>query len=196
MKKKLEEIKKIISETIELKKEIQQENYLKNIYDIAQIIFHTLKKDKKILLCGNGGSAADCQHWVGEMIGRFKKERKSLRFISLTTNTSTLTSISNDYSYDYVFARQVEGIGEKGDILICISTSGKSNNIIKAAKLGKNIGMKIISLTGKSPNPLSEISDYNISVPSIETPRIQEVHILLIHLICGIVEEEFTANEN
>jgi len=152
-------------------------------------LIETLKNGNKVLLCGNGGSAADCQHWAAEMTGRFLKERKSLGFIALTTNTSELTSIGNDYSFDKVFSRQVEGLGEKGDILVCISTSGKSKNVIAAAKVAKKKGIKVICLTGKAPSPLSKISDITISVPSIQTPRIQEVHSLIIHILCHLVEE-------
>jgi len=188
--KKSKRIKEAIKTSIELKEKVLNEKYLSNIICVAEVIVNTLRKNKKVLLCGNGGSASDCQHWAGEMVGRFKKERKPFKFISLTTNTSILTSIANDYDYTKVFSRQVEGLGEKNDILICISTSGKSKSILESAKIGKEKDMKIISLTGKSPNPLTEISDFTISVPSKETPRIQEIHILLIHLICELVEEK------
>jgi len=188
--KKFKRIKEAIENSIELKKKILNEKYITNVIHIAEVITNTLKKDKKILLCGNGGSASDCQHWAGEMLGRFKKERRPFKFISLTTNTSIITSISNDYDYTKVFSRQVEGLGKENDILICISTSGKSKSIVDAAKKGKEKNMKIISFTGKTPNPLTQISDITISVPSKETPRIQEIHILLIHLICELVEEK------
>jgi len=185
---KVERLKKEIEESINLKKFFLKEENLEKIVGAVSIIKSAFKKNKKILLCGNGGSAADCQHFAGEMVGRFKKERKSLPFISLTTNTSILTSIANDYSFKRIFERQVEGIGRKGDVLICFSTSGRSENVILAAKKGKEIGMKIISLTGKIPNPLAKISDITLSVPSNETPRIQEVHLLIYHIICSLVE--------
>jgi len=182
-------VERIIKESIKLKEDILSERNIKKILLVSETIVETLKKNKKILLCGNGGSAADCQHWAGEMVGRFRRERKPYKFISLTTNTSILSSISNDYEFSQVFKRQVEGLGDKDDILICISTSGKSENIIEAAKKAKEKKMKTISLTGKTPNPLSKISDITLSVPSNETPRIQEIHILLIHIISQIVEE-------
>jgi len=183
-----ERIKKEIEESIKLKKILLKEAKIEKLKSASLIIKSALKKNKKIFLCGNGGSAADCQHFAGEMVGRFKKERKALPFISLTTNTSILTSVGNDYSFKRVFERQVEGIGRKGDVLICFSTSGRSENIILAAKKGKEVGMKVISFTGKIPNPLAKISDITLSVPSTETPRIQEVHLLIYHIICSLIE--------
>jgi len=185
---KNERIKKEIEESIKLKKILLNEENMEKLKSASLIIKSALKKNNKILLCGNGGSAADCQHFAGEMVGRFKKERKALPFISLTTNTSVLTSVGNDYSFKRIFERQVEGIGRKEDVLICFSASGRSENVILAAKKGKEIGMKIISFTGKIPNPLAKISDITLSVPSTETPRIQEVHLLIYHLICSLVE--------
>ena len=188
-KKKLQKIKRIIGESIKLKEKLLSERNIEKIFSACEIICDALKKNKKVLLCGNGGSAADCQHWAGEMVGRFKKERNPYKFISLTTDTSIISSIANDYDFKEVFKRQVEALGEKEDILICISTSGKSKNVIEAAKKAKEKGMKVISLTGKSPNPLSKISDINLSVPSNDTPRIQENHILLIHILSQIIED-------
>jgi len=192
MKKRQDEIATIrgcISESIKTKELLLKPEVIDKILMASGVLIETLKNGGKVLLCGNGGSAADCQHWAAEMTGRFLKERKSLGFIALTTNTSELTSIGNDYSFDKVFSRQVEGLGERGDILVCISTSGKSKNVIAAAKVAKKKGIKVICLTGKAPSPLSKISDITISVPSVQTPRIQEAHSLIIHILCHLVEE-------
>lgn len=192
MKKKQDKIgtiKECISESIKTKELLLKDGTIKKIAVASDIIIKTIKKGKKVLLCGNGGSAADCQHWAAEMTGRFLKEREPLAFISLTTNSSELTSLGNDYSFDIVFSRQVEGLGEKGDALVCISTSGMSKNIIAAAKAAKKKGMKIISLTGEKNSPLSKISDVTIAVPSSKTPRIQEAHSLIMHILCQLVED-------
>ena len=192
MKKRQDEIATIrgcISESIKTKELLLKPEVIDKILMASGVLIETLKNGGKVLLCGNGGSAADCQHWAAEMTGRFLKERKSLGFIALTTNASELTSIGNDYSFDKVFSRQVEGLGGTGDILVCISTSGKSKNVIAAAKVAKKKGIKVICLTGKAPSPLSKISDITISVPSVQTPRIQEAHSLIIHILCHLVEE-------
>lgn len=189
MKKRIEKVKKEIEESLKTIEKLLFPEIIKEILKISDLILRTIKKNKKILLCGNGGSAADCQHWACEMVGRFKKERKGINFISLTTNTSIITSISNDYKSDFIFSRQIDAIGEKGDILICFSTSGKSKNILEAVKKAKEKELKIISFTGKIPNPLSKISDVTFSVPSTSTPRIQEIHCLLYHIISGLIEE-------
>lgn len=185
----IEKIKKDIQESIELKEKIANPAFLSRVKKAADVIVKALKNGSRVFLCGNGGSAADCQHWAGEMTGRFLKEREPLGFISLAANTSVITSIGNDYSFDEVFARQIEGAGKKGDILICISTSGKSKNIIAAAGAAQKKGLKVLSLTGRSPNLLSKLADMQIAVPSDKTPRIQEVHIFIIHAMCKIVEE-------
>ncbi|MGB9642786.1 MAG: D-sedoheptulose-7-phosphate isomerase [Candidatus Ratteibacteria bacterium] len=161
----------------------------------ARILVNTLKKGKKILVCGNGGSAADCQHFAGELVGRFQMERKPISCISLTTNTSIITAIGNDYSFNRVFSRQIEAIGNREDALILISTSGKSANIIDAARTAKTLGMKTIGLTGSSPNPLSNIVNICIAVPSTSTPRIQEIHSIIIHILCHIIEQELFSHE-
>ena len=189
MKEKSEKVKKEIEESLKTIEKLLSPEVIEKILKISDLISKTIKKNKKVLLCGNGGSAADCQHWACEMVGRFKKERKGINFISLTTDTSVITSISNDYKFDFVFSKQVEAIGEKGDLLICFSTSGKSKNILEAVKKAKEKGLKTISFTGKIPNPLSRISDITLSVPSTSTPRIQEAHCLLYHIISGLVEE-------
>ncbi|HOL66753.1 MAG TPA: D-sedoheptulose 7-phosphate isomerase [bacterium] len=177
-----------LSQALHLKKVFLKETKTQTIQQVAELLTKHLRRGQKVLLCGNGGSAADCQHWAGEMVGRFRKKRPALPFLALTTNTSVLTSIGNDESFEDVFARQVEAIGNPDDILVCISTSGGSANVLQAARKAKEKGLTIISLTGQTPNPLANLSDICLSVPSTDTPRIQEIHILLIHILCDLVE--------
>ena len=154
-------------------------------------IVAALEQGGKVIVFGNGGSAADSQHMAAELIGRFQKERKSLAAIALTTDTSALTSLGNDYSFDVIFRRQLEGLGRKGDVAIGISTSGNSRNVIEAVKLAKTIGIKTISLTGNGGGQLASLTDIAIVVPSKVTARIQESHVCVIHGICELVEEKF-----
>jgi D-sedoheptulose 7-phosphate isomerase len=182
-------IKSYIKENIEIKRKIL-ENQVVDISKIVEKFIDCLKSGNKILICGNGGSAADSQHFAAELIGRYKLERRSLPAISLTTDTSILTAIGNDYGYDKVFSRQVEGLGEKGDILIGISTSGNSQNILEAYDVAKSKGVTCIGLLGNSGGKLKELSDLEFTVPSDNTPRIQETHILVIHTICEIMENK------
>lgn len=140
---------------------------------------------------GNGGSAADSQHFAAELIGRFKLERKSLPAVSLTTDTSIITALGNDYSFEVIFSRQCESLVQKNDVVVAISTSGKSKNIIKAVKISKKKGAKIIAFIGENIKPLDKYSDIVLNVPSKSTPHIQEVHRILMHIICELVEEKF-----
>lgn len=156
----------------------------------VELTIRTYKNGNKVLLCGNGGSAADCQHIAAELVGRFKKDRKALAAIALTTNTSVITAISNDYGYDLLFARQVEALGKRGDILFALSTSGNSVNIIKAVKLAKKLGLITIGLIGGDGGKLKKIVDLSIVVPAKSSDRIQEVHITIGHIICDLVERE------
>lgn len=185
-------IRKQITESINTEKLLLSPVFTRKIMLAAGLLTETVSKNGMVFLCGNGGSAADCQHWAAEMTGRFLKERKPLGFISLTTNSSEMTSIGNDYSFDTVFSRQIEGLGKRGDVLICISTSGKSRNVLSAANTARKRGMKVLSLTGKTPNPLSGISDIDITVPSARTPRIQEAHSLIMHILCHLVEDSLS----
>ncbi len=189
--RKIEELKKEIEDHIKLVNLVFTSNFFEKIIEISDFIIKSIKKGNKILLCGNGGSAADCQHFTGEMVNRFKKERQPLPFISLTTDTSVLTCIGNDYKFEYIFSKQVSAIGKKNDILICFSTSGESKNIIEAAKEAKKNKMKIISFTGKVPNTLEKFSDFVISVPSTNTEKIQEIHLIVYHLLSLLIESEF-----
>ena len=158
---------------------------------MAERCKEALKSGNKLLFCGNGGSAADAQHLAAELIGRFQKERRSLASVALTTDTSILTAVANDYGYDEVFARQVEGLGRSGDVLIGISTSGNSANVVKAALKARDTGMHTIAFTGEGGGKLKDICDITFAVPSKVTARIQEMHIMVGHIICELVEEEY-----
>ena len=179
----------ILKEDIELKNKVIKDLPDK-IVEAAKLIAEALKAGKKVLFFGNGGSAADAQHMACELIGRYKKERKALPAIALSTNTSNLTAISNDYSFDDIFSRQIEGLGQKGDIAFGISTSGNSRNVIKAIELAKKQGLKTIGLLGCDGGKIKDISDLSIIVPAKSTPRIQESHLTIEHIICELVEEE------
>lgn len=154
----------------------------------AQLMVQTLHNGHKILLCGNGGSAADAQHIAAELTGRYKTERRGLPAIALTTDTSALTAIANDFGYDKVFSRQVEALANKGDLVIGISTSGNSANILLALEQAKSIGCPTLGLTGNSGGKMNTLCDINLVVPSNNTPRIQEMHILFGHILCQIVD--------
>ena len=151
----------------------------------------TLKTGGKILLCGNGGSAADAQHIAAELTGRYKTERGALAGIALTTDTSALTAIGNDYGYEFVFSRQLEALGREGDLLIAISTSGNSGNVVKALELARKIGIKTIGLSGRTGGAMNELCELNLAVPSNDTPRIQEMHIMIGHIICQAIDDAF-----
>lgn len=151
----------------------------------------TLKVGGKILLCGNGGSAADAQHIAAELTGRYKTERDALAGIALTTDTSALTAIGNDYGYEFVFSRQLEALGREGDLLIAISTSGNSGNVVKALELARKIGIKTIGLSGRTGGSMNELCELNLVVPSNDTPRIQEMHIMIGHIICQAIDDAF-----
>ncbi len=158
------------------------------ILEAANLIQQTFESGGKLLICGNGGSAAEAQHLSSDFVGRYLKDRRAVNAMSLTTDTSSLTSIGNDYGFDRVFARQIEAYANKGDLLLCISTSGKSTNIISAAKLAKLMHVKIISLSGKGGGKLKSLSDVNLIVPSDHTPYIQETHLVIIHALCDLIE--------
>jgi D-sedoheptulose 7-phosphate isomerase len=170
-----------------------QEGLLKgqveNIEKAALVIIEALKKGGKLIVFGNGGSAADSQHIAAELVGRFKLERKALPAISLTTDTSALTAIANDYGYDRVFSRQLEALGNRGDVALGITTSGNSNNMIEAFKIAKLIGIKRIALTGGDGGRIKNEADISIIVASRDTPRIQESHATIGHIICSLIED-------
>lgn len=170
-------------------KALLSDSQISLIEKAASTVTSSLKKGGKVIVFGNGGSAADSQHMVAELVGRFKKERKGIPAIALTTNTSTLSALSNDYGYDISFSRQVEALGKPNDVAIGISTSGNAANVIEAVKLAKKIGLSTIALTGKDGGKLKDISDTSIVVNSSDTPRIQEAHILIIHILCELIED-------
>ena len=153
----------------------------------------TLKRGNKIILFGNGGSAADAQHIAAELVGRYKTQRRGLPSIALTTDTSALTAIGNDYGYDRVFDRQVEALAQAGDLLIGISTSGNSKNVINALRVGKELGCKSVGFSGRDGGAMNQYCDINLVVPSDNTPRIQEMHILFGHTICQLIDDAFDA---
>lgn len=158
----------------------------------AHLIAETFNRNGKVLSCGNGGSAGDAQHFSSEMLNRFEQERRGLPAIALTTDTSTLTSIANDYNYARVFARQIEALGRKGDILLAISTSGNSTNVNHAIETAHHYGMRVIALSGKNGGHLQTLlnaEDIELRVPADNTARIQETHLLLIHCICDLVDQ-------
>lgn len=164
-------------------------DFLQVMEEVTRILIKAFKSGHKILLCGNGGSAADAQHISAEFVGRFYRERKSLPAIALTTDTSILTAIGNDYSYEKIFSRQVEGLGCKGDVLIALSTSGNSKNVLEAVSQASSIGMTTIGFTGKSGGILAGMTDVCFRAPSTMTPHIQEIHITALHAISQAVED-------
>ena len=161
----------------------------------AELLFNALANDGKFLICGNGGSAADAQHFAAEMTGRFEKERMELAAIALTTDTSALTAIGNDYGFDHIFSKQVRALGRTGDVLVGISTSGNSGNVIEAIKAAHENGMHVIALTGRDGGKIAHLlkeGDVLLNVPYPRTARIQEVHILLIHAMCDCIDTMLT----
>jgi D-sedoheptulose 7-phosphate isomerase len=165
------------------------ENELRDIERAGQVICSTLKSGNKILICGNGGSAADAQHIAAELVGRYEQQRRSWPAIALTTDTSALTALSNDFGYEEVFARQIAGLGVRGDLLIAISTSGKSANVLKAAEKARDLGCQVIGLTGETKDPLAAMCDICVAVPAKRTSRVQEAHITIGHLWCEMVDQ-------
>ena len=163
-----------------------------DLINVTNILLECLENDHKIIVMGNGGSAADAQHLVAELIGRYRIERKSLPAVSLTTDTSIITAIGNDYNFDYIFARQCESLVNQKDVIIAISTSGNSKNIIQGIKTSKQKGGIVIGLTGNEGGKMKEFLDAMISVPSQSTPRIQECHRLIMHILCEFIDEKFS----
>ena len=190
----MEKIKKIIQSSIDVKTLIlSDEKILQSVMDCVDVMVSAFEKGNKVLFCGNGGSASDAQHLAAEFSGRFYIDRPALPAEALHCNTSYLTAVANDYSYDMIYARLLQGIGKKGDVLIGLSTSGNSTNIIKAFEVAKEKGMINIGFTGTTGGAMKNLSDYLLNVPSTDTPRIQESHILLGHIICQLVEEKIFA---
>jgi D-sedoheptulose 7-phosphate isomerase len=187
-----EKIKNIISESVAVKnKVLSDEKLLTAIEKITEEIVAALKNDKRIYFCGNGGSAADAQHLAAEFSGRFYTDRDALPAEALHCNTSYLTAVANDYSYDVIYSRLIKGIAHAGDVLIGLSTSGNSKNILHAFETAREKKVITVGFTGETGGHMKDLSDYLINVPSKDTPRIQESHILIGHIICQLVEEKY-----
>lgn len=186
-------MKRLIEESIKgsiAAKESLLKSQLANIQKAAEAIIKSLENGGKLLIFGNGGSAADSQHIAAELVGRFKMERRALPAIALTTDTSAITAIGNDYGFERIFSRQVEALGVKGDVALGISTSGNSKNVIEAFRKAKSAGLKTIALTGGDGGNMKTEADISITVPVKDTPRIQESHILIGHILCQLIEGE------
>jgi D-sedoheptulose 7-phosphate isomerase len=184
------DIKKLISDSIATKQLVlEDQELLSSIQQAAQACIDAFKADKKVLFCGNGGSAADAQHISAELSGRFYTDRPPLYSEALHVNSSYMTAVANDYSYDVVYSRMVEACGRKGDVLVGITTSGNSKNILAAMEAARKQGMITIGMTGQSGGKMNDCCDIMLRVPSSDTPRIQESHILIGHIICQLIEE-------
>ncbi len=184
------QIQSIIEGSIQVKQALlKDEQFMLEIEKTVQTITHAFKNGNAVYFAGNGGSAADAQHLAAEFSGRFYKDRKALPSDALHCNSSYLTAVANDYSYDVIYARLLEGLAKPGDVLVGISTSGNSGNIVKAFEMAKSIGVVTVGFTGASGGKMKPLSDFLINIPSTTTPRIQESHILVGHIICELVEE-------
>jgi D-sedoheptulose 7-phosphate isomerase len=193
----MEKIKNIIQASIDVKTKIlADDKILQTVQDSVNLIVSAFEKGNKVLFCGNGGSASDAQHLAAEFSGRFYTDRDALPAEALHCNTSYLTAVANDYSYDVIYSRLIKGIGKEGDILVGLSTSGNSKNIVNAFEVAKEKGMTTIAFTGSTGGKLKKLSDQLINIPSDDTPRIQESHITLGHIICQLVEEIYFADTN
>jgi len=190
----LDKIKKTIEESVTVKQQVlQDETLVKTTGAIMEAMVAALKEGKHIYFCGNGGSAADAQHLAAEFSGRFYINRDALPAEALHCNTSYMTAVANDYSYDVIYARLIKGIGKKGDFLVGLSTSGNSPNIVKAFEVAREKGIVTVGFTGATGGLMKPLCDYLINIPSTNTPRIQEAHMLLGHIICELVEEKYFA---
>ena len=188
----MEKIRNIITDSINVKKQIlADDKILQTLKDCVYVLVSAFKKGNKVLFCGNGGSAADAQHLAAEFSGRFYMDRDALPAEALHCNTSYLTAVGNDYGYDVIYSRIIKGIGNTGDVLVGLSTSGNSKNIINAFEVANEKGITTIAFTGATGGKLKEITRHLINVPSNDTPRIQESHIMLGHIICQLVEEQY-----
>ncbi|MGB9499113.1 MAG: D-sedoheptulose 7-phosphate isomerase [Dissulfuribacterales bacterium] len=171
------------------------EPFEQNFKPARDLCLEALQKKKKLLVCGNGGSAADAQHFAAELVGRYEKERKGWPALALSTDTSVITAIANDYGFEQIFARQVQALGHQGDVLIAISTSGNSPNVLHAASTAKQLGMKVIAITGEGGGQLRALADVLFAVPSNHTARIQEIHEICLHALAETIETEFSKQE-
>jgi len=185
-------IKKIVQSSISVKQQVlQSEELISTIEKVVSVIVKAFQNGKHVYFCGNGGSAADAQHMAAEFSGRFYSDRKALPAEALHCNTSYLTAVANDYGFDVIYSRIIDGIGQEGDVLVGLSTSGNSKNIIKAFETAKGKKIVTVGFTGENGGGMKSCSDYLINIPSTDTPRIQESHIMAGHIICQLVEEEY-----
>lgn len=191
-----EKIKDIIQASITVKQKLLQDSaMISRLDDVSNAIVNAYNNGKRIYFCGNGGSAADAQHLAAEFTGRFYTDRDALPAEALHCNSSYLTAVANDYSYDVIYARLIKGIGVKGDVLLGLSTSGNSANIVQAIEVAKQKGLVTVGFTGEAGGNMKSLCDYIFNVPSKDTPRIQESHIMLGHIICQLVEERYFADK-
>lgn len=183
-------IQQAIEESIKLKQSLLEDaRFIEQIQRVIDLIVQVYKENKKVLFCGNGGSAADAQHLAAELSGRFYYDREPLYAEALHVNTSYLTAVANDYAYEDVYARMLKASGQKGDVIVGISTSGNSKNVVKAFEIAKQKGMSVVALTGDGGGKMGEMADILLAVPSKDTPRIQECHIMIGHIVCEMVEK-------
>jgi D-sedoheptulose 7-phosphate isomerase len=188
----MQKIKDIIKASIDTKQLVlQDEELLRTIEKVVEVIVTAFRNGKRVYFCGNGGSAADAQHLAAEFSGRFYTDRKALPAEALHCNTSYLTAVGNDYGFDVIYSRMIDGIGQKGDVLVGLSTSGNSANIVRAFETAKTKGMITVAFTGLTGGALKSASDHLINIPSADTPRIQESHIMVGHIVCQLVEEKY-----
>ncbi len=193
----MQQIKDIIQASIDVKRQLlKDEKILSTISNCVDVIVQAFKNGNKVLFCGNGGSAADAQHLAAEFSGRFYLDRDALPAEALHCNSSYITAVGNDYGYDFIYSRMIKGVGQKGDVLVGLSTSGNSKNIIKAFEVAKEKGMITIGFTGATGGNIRSLCDYLINIPSTDTPRIQESHITVGHIICQLVEEKYFSVSN
>ncbi len=193
----MDKIKNIIQSSIDVKtKTLDDDKLLQTVSDCVNVIVSAFEKGNKVLFCGNGGSASDAQHLAAEFSGRFYTDRDALPAEALHCNTSYITAVANDYSYDVIYSRILKGIGNEGDVLVGLSTSGNSKNIVKAFEMAREKRMTTIAFTGSTGGKLKQLADFLINIPSDDTPRIQESHITLGHIICQMVEEIYFAENN
>lgn len=198
MKHRLDRIKQNFAASIAVKQQ-SADTLADNIVAATDLVTRSLENGGKVLSCGNGGSAGDAQHFSSEMLNRFEAERRGLAAIALTTDSSTLTSIANDYSYEHIFSRQVQALGMEGDVLLAISTSGNSANVLRAVETAHEHNMRVIALSGCDGGKLAgllEGPDIEIRAPSESTARIQEVHLLVIHCLCDLIDQHIVSQEN
>lgn len=183
-------IQQAIEESIKLKQSLLEDaRFIEQIQRVIDLMVQAYKENKKVLFCGNGGSAADAQHLAAELSGRFYYDREPLYAEALHVNTSYLTAVANDYAYEDVYARMLKASGQKGDVIVGISTSGNSKNVVKAFEIAKQKGMSVVALTGEGGGKMGEMADILLAVPSKDTPRIQECHIMIGHIVCEMVEK-------